>query len=250
MGKKNVGQTMNPKKDFQVDSWAAWAPGISTPEEWHAFLQGNLAVNPEIPADVTFLPAMQRRRLSPLARAAFHVCEKVMDNAAPCPSIFCSTYGETQRTYGILSDIAHQQEISPTAFSLSVHNAISGQFTIFFNNTHPTTALAPCENDYLITFADALGQLHENAESILLVYYEEALPEFYQPYARSTDYPCAVALRISKPETQHLSTYSLSFTPQNPSVKTDEPMPILQLIRFLTDDTRPLELGKWTLSRQ
>jgi hypothetical protein len=249
MGKKNVGQTMNPKMDFQVDSWAAWAPGISTPEEWRDFYHDNRAITPEVSADVAFLPAMQRRRLSTLARAAFHVIEKVMENADLCPSIFCSTYGETQRTYGILSDIAQQQEISPTAFSLSVHNAISGQFTIFFNNTHATTAMAPSENDYLIAFADALGQLNENAKSILLVFYEEALPEFYQPFARSTDYPCAVALRISKPAADPKNVYSLGFNSLNASNDNENPIPILQLIRFLSDNSTSLELGKWILSR-
>ncbi len=240
---------MNSQKQFQVDSWAAWAPGISTSDEWNAFHKGERSINPELSADVAFLPAMQRRRLSPLARAAFHVIEKVMENAELCPSIFCSTYGETQRTYGILSDIAHQQEISPTAFSLSVHNAISGQFTIFFNNTHPTSAMAPSENDYLTAFADALGQLDEQAKSVLLVFYEEALPEFYQPYARSTDYPCAMALRISKPDIAQKSVYTLSFNANNPTVTPENPMPIHQLIRFLCEKNLLLALGKWTLSR-
>lgn len=236
---------------FQIEDWAAWAPGISTREEWLDFHAGRRLIDTDQAADVKFLPAMQRRRLSPLARAAFHVTEQVMENATPCPSIFCSTYGETQRTFGILENIANKEDVSPTAFSLSVHNAISGQYTIFFNNTHPTSAMAPGFRDYLMPLADALGQIAEHQSPVLVVYYEEALPEFYRPYARSTDFPCAIALRIGAGSAT--DGYRLEFNP-DAGRAADEPdklneLPILQLIHFLAAQDTHLASGNWTISK-
>jgi hypothetical protein len=240
---------MNSKSHFHIDSWAAWAPGVSSHDDWRAYFANTLAINPEDKADVAFLPAMQRRRLSPLARAAFYVTEQIMSSAEACPSIFCSTYGETQRTYGILEDIAKQQEISPTAFSLSVHNAISGQFTIFFDNKHPTSAMAPSERDYLLPIADALAQLNEKASSVLLVYYEEALPEFYQPYAKSTEFPCALAFRISLANDTNKPSYQLTFNADDNEVSSTSNMPILQFIQSLAS-SHSTRIGNWTLAPQ
>ena len=237
-------------RHFQIDQWAAWAPGISSASDWQSFLSGAKSVDMEQAADVKFLPAMQRRRLSSLARAAFHVTEQVMADSAPCPSIFCSTYGETQRTYGILETIAEDQDISPTAFSLSVHNAISGQYTIFFNNEQPTSALAPSINDYLLPLADGLGWLDENTPSVLLVYYEEALPTFYQPYAESTEFPCAIALRISPGNATN--DYQLAYThtdsPNQPHTN-QKSVPILELIQFLAGNENALAIGNWALRK-
>ena len=138
MSNDNVTNNPSPSGKLKVERWAAWTSGVESAEEWRAFL----AQPQESPnsasvamADVSeFLTGMQRRRLSPLARAVFKVALKCVAKGECLPSIFCSVYGETQRTYSILETIAESEAVSPMDFSLSVHSAISGQFTILSNN--------------------------------------------------------------------------------------------------------------------
>ena len=60
--------------NFNIAAWRAWAPGLDSVADWQAWSQrpGVLAPSNAAP-DVSFLPAMQRRRLSRLARMAFSV---------------------------------------------------------------------------------------------------------------------------------------------------------------------------------
>jgi hypothetical protein len=217
--------------------------------QWQAFFKqgGTLCPNEAIDkADVSFLPAMQRRRLSTLARAALNVAHQCMDAQSPSPSIFCSLYGETQRTYGIIESVARQEDVSPMAFSLSVHNAISGQFSIFFNNTQPTTAISPSDHSYLSAFSEAVGLLDEGASSVLVVCYEEPLPEFYQPYISSVNQPVAIAFRIRLASADE-AAYSLAYQ-VSAADEGDEPG-ILALIRCFMLQTHDFQQGQWRLSR-
>jgi hypothetical protein len=92
------------------------------------------------------------------------------------------------------------EEISPTAFSLSVHNAIAGLFSIVYGNTAEMTVLASGEDGIGSAFLEALGLLQEGAADVLIVFYDEPLPDFYpaEPFKLSTDSRCAVVLAISK----------------------------------------------------
>ncbi|NRB38722.1 MAG: beta-ketoacyl synthase chain length factor [Pseudomonadales bacterium] len=240
---------------FNVESWAAWTQGVQTPEQWQALLNKGYNLpkhDAAIKADVSFLPAMQRRRLSPLARAALNVANQCMFEQAACPSIFCSVYGETQRTYNIVKTIAEAEDVSPMAFSLSVHNAISGQFGILFNNTETTTALSPADNSYLSAFAEAQGLLIEGAESVLIVCYEENIPEFYQPYIVSVPQPVAIAIKISLATHTDKPGYQLSFEPQTNIGQTkDQEIPaLLKLIDFFANNKQCLTQAGWVIQQR
>ena len=129
--------------NFNIAAWRAWAPGIDSVADWQAWSQ-----QPSIPAltdaapDVSFLPAMQRRRLSRLARMTFSVGWPLAEGREALPLVFISRHGETPRTFDILSDLAAEQPLSPTQFSLSVHNAIIGLWSIMRGETSEMTALA------------------------------------------------------------------------------------------------------------
>ena len=49
------------------------------------------------------------------------------------------------------------EEISPTAFSLSVHNAIAGLFSMARRNNTQSTVVAPGEEGMAPAFIEALG---------------------------------------------------------------------------------------------
>lgn len=236
---------MSGLRQFSIESFCAWAPGLSSTEAWQAYFVAPHTL-PDETADVSFLPAMQRRRLSPLARAAFYASYHCLQGETDCPAIYCSSRGELQRAESILMDIARGEDMSPTAFGLSVHNAIGGQSSILFGNKEPMFAVAPMEQDYLSAFVDALGHLNEGKASVLLVFYEEALPDFFAPYCNDADFPYALALKITRPK-HDLPSLQLDFVEQ--ANQDEQAMPsLLKLVRFMVQSQDELHLGNWRLS--
>src|SRR3990167_8490805 len=91
--------------EFRIEQWRAWAPGLDSMDDWCAWHQTPSRL-PDSGAqpDVGFLPAMQRRRLSRLARMAFHVAWPLAEAQGPMPMVFACRHGETPRTLAILTD--------------------------------------------------------------------------------------------------------------------------------------------------
>ena len=237
-----------PTVTFSVDRWFAWAPGIDNAKDWQTFFQHpeGYPIADDHKANVSFIPAMKRRRLSTLARAAFYAADKCLGEAENPPTIFCSLYGESQRTYDILSDISNQEDLSPMAFSLSVHNAISGQFSILQNLKTPSVAVAPGEEGYLSVFADAVGQLLEGQENVLLVFYEEPAPAFYREHIDTAPFPLALAVMISRKTADE--AFSLTFDGESPA-KDSAQLRIYRLIEFFTANQPSCAIGPWKIQR-
>lgn len=232
---------------FYMDSWQAWLPGIDEHEgDWQGFFQGRWQAS-EAKADVSFLPAMQRRRLSPLARAVAYVLHH--NASTQGAMVFCTRYGEVERTDGILRDIATEQEVSPTAFGLSVFNAIAGQISILQNNTEATSTLVPPEDGYLVAFADGLGRLQqENLAAITLVFYEEPLSEVLAPYCYPL--PCIMALAVTisnKPQADASKAWRLTYEREQAS-QVEPGAGMVELMRFFTLQEHQIQLGHWKIS--
>lgn len=151
--------------------------------------------------DVSALPPMQRRRLSRLARMAFHVAWPLAEAYPQLPMVFASRHGETPRTLAILTDLAQEEPLSPTQFSLSVHNAIIGLWSIQRGDTSEMTALAGAGDGLENAVLEACGMLADGAPAVLLVIAEETPPQLYQPYITDVPFPYAVSLLL-KPGSQ------------------------------------------------
>ncbi|QXW26460.1 beta-ketoacyl synthase chain length factor [Acinetobacter johnsonii] len=131
------------------------------------------------------IPAMQRRRLSRLAKLALNSAIQTLDTHNADYIVWVSQYGDEAKTLNILEDVLSEQTPSPTQFSTSVHNAISGLYSILCQDTTPATSLAGSWNDGLIEAYAWLKTMPE-ARQVLLVYYDDALPEIYiehQPFS-------------------------------------------------------------------
>jgi hypothetical protein len=234
---------MNHKLQFSVRDFKAWAPGAESEDDWQNIFDTGTCIDPNEKADVSFLPPMKRRRLSPLARATFNLLNEMADSSGTPPMIFCSQYGEAKRTFKILSDIASAEDVSPTAFSLSVHNAIAGQASIQFDNKEPILALGSDAQGYLNAFIDALGMLNEGKKQVLLVFYEESQPEFYNTQDFAPSFPCACALLIEKSADQNIHEMHAQ---ENTNTAQQAPQ-IISLIKYLMLNENQLQLGSWTL---
>lgn len=181
------------------------------------------------------IPAMQRRRLSRLAKLALNSAMQTLATQHADYIVWVSQYGDEAKTLNILADVLSEQTPSPTQFSTSVHNAISGLYSILCQDATPATSLAGSWNDGLIE-AYAWLKTRPEARQVLLVYYDEALPDIYaehQPFAAF-----AMAAMIS------LAPANLMLTPKH----TDATPAYQQALAFNTFWTNPeqTESEAWT----
>ncbi|MFL1516432.1 beta-ketoacyl synthase chain length factor [Pseudomonas prosekii] len=198
--------------NFNIAQWRAWAPGLESVDDWQAWCRQPVAPTcSDAAPDVSFLPAMQRRRLSRLARMAFSVGWPLADGRQDLPLVFISRHGETPRTFDILSDLAADQPLSPTQFSLSVHNAVIGLWSIMRGETSEMTALAAAGDGLEHGMLEAAALLSEGAPAVLLVVTEEQPPQAYSAWIDDVPFPYAVGLLITTGDDWQLS---LSSNPQ------------------------------------
>jgi len=131
------------------------------------------------------IPAMQRRRLSPLAKLALNSALGALDGSKADYIVWVSRYGDESKTLNILQDVLSEQTPSPTQFSTSVHNAISGLYSILCQDDTPSTSLSCSWSEGLIE-AYALLKSMKDIQRVLVVAYDEPLP---QVYAEAVDFP-------------------------------------------------------------
>jgi Beta-ketoacyl synthase, N-terminal domain len=124
--------------------------------------------------DIAFVEPIVRRRLSSLSKMAIKVAH---DCAAECGEVhvvFASRHGELRRTTDILDDLAADQPVSPTAFSLSVLNAMTGIFGIACRNGAPATAISAGAEALGYALLEAYAQYYADpATPVLVVYADE-----------------------------------------------------------------------------
>lgn len=174
-----------------LEHWCIWQAAESPAAAWPC--GHRLAA-----ADVGFLPLLQRRRLSPLARAAMATAWDCRGAYADLPAVFCSNHGESQAYFGMLEDLAAHRELSPSRFSLSVHNAIAGLYSQFSATRATLLVLAPGREGPFAALVEAAGLLLEGQERVLVACYDQPLPEAYQAYARGPEATVALAMRLSR----------------------------------------------------
>ncbi|AYC34580.1 3-oxoacyl-ACP synthase [Pseudomonas cavernae] len=183
---------------FRIEQWRAWAPGLDSAADWHAWSHTPVAQPDDgQQPDVGFLPALQRRRLSRLARMMFHVAWPLADGRGPLPLVFASRHGETSRTLAVLEDLGRGEPLSPTQFSLSVHNAIIGLWSILRGDTSEMSAMAAAGDGLEQALLEAAGLLGDGAAAVLLVVAEELPPALYRPSIDDVPFSYALALRLS-----------------------------------------------------
>lgn len=79
--------------------------------------------------DLSFIPMLQRRKLNSFGRAAIYTMNKVYENI-PMNIVFASSYGDVERVEKLIHQRQEDGEVSPAGFSLSVHNAVVGFFSL------------------------------------------------------------------------------------------------------------------------
>ena len=183
---------------FSIADWAAWAPGLANQTAWWTqFSDPNSTWEvTDAVAPVPELSPMTRRRLNRVGRSALQVAFATHKKVSTGPVIFASRYGDLERSVALLSALANNESLSPTAFSVSVHNAIGAIFSIEQGDTENYSALAAGVNTVPCALLEANALLDDGAASVMLVVYEDPLPEIYASNADAPQIPYAWACRI------------------------------------------------------
>ncbi|MFW1839574.1 beta-ketoacyl synthase chain length factor [Acinetobacter gyllenbergii] len=149
------------------------------------------------------IPAMQRRRLSSLAKMALHSALTALDGQQVDYIVWVSKYGDEQKTLDILKDVLQQQTPSPTQFSTSVHNAIAGLYSILCQDATPSTSLS-CEWTEALIEAYAILKSTATAQRVLVVAYDQALPNVYADALEFPAFALATIVSLEHPNVEVL----------------------------------------------
>ncbi|CAB3685338.1 hypothetical protein LMG3458_01835 [Achromobacter deleyi] len=182
---------------FSIAQWQGWTSGIEDASSWKHWAEHPYCpVGETCPPRLEFLPPMQRRRLTPMARSVFECAWPVADGHAPMPLVFASRHGETTRNFGLLQSLAAGEPLSPTAFGLSVHNAIAGQWSIIRRETTESVALSVEDDGLEHAFLEAGLLLADGHADVLVVLAEERPPAPYAPWIDDVPFSYAAAFRL------------------------------------------------------
>jgi hypothetical protein len=140
---------------------------------------------------------MLRRRLGPLAKTLLHIANECAAGLPGVRLVLASQHGELSYTLAMLRSLAAGEPVSPTLFSLSVHNSPAGIFSILRGERTPSTAIAAGEETLGHALLEASCQLDDGEEPVLMVYADAPLPKEYSGYAERREPLRAIAVLLA-----------------------------------------------------
>lgn len=224
-----------------IQNWSAWTPNLKSKENWQLWANNQASDSFSDDLNISDVPAMLRRRLSNLGKMAIACANDTEQNIPQRPSLFCSRHGELARSVGLLTSLAEDELLSPTHFSLSVHNAIGGMLSINKKDPSNITAIAAAENMVPAALLEAqLIMQEQGCDEILCVIYDDLIPE---PYANNTTIPDqAYALALVLNNRDSGTALDLSISAEINHQVSNEPQ-ALTFIRFLLNNEKILQLA-------
>ena len=142
---------------------------------------------------------MVRRRLNTLGRTALQVAFDLHTPAPQVPVVFGSRYGDAARSLDLLAHLARREPLSPTAFGLSVHNAIGAMYSLIRGDHANYLSVAAGPGTAAAAVVEAVGLLADGAPEVLVVFCDAPLPGGYAMFEDSPATMYAWAWRVTAP---------------------------------------------------
>jgi len=180
--------------------WAAWAPGHETPESWAAWAAAPVPLLGDGHPEAGFLPAMLRRRCTPLSRivltAAFACCPE--PERSQVRTVFASRHGSINESIDLLEAVVRSERISPAKFSHTVHNAQAGLFSIAAANRCASSSLSAGEDSFPCAWIEAATHVQREPDrAVLLVMADVPLADTFASLVDEPAVPYALALLVA-----------------------------------------------------
>jgi hypothetical protein len=236
------GSVMTGSVSFSIARWSAWAPGLDSRGAWSAWA----SCEPSSDAGAVFLgnesapirefPPLLARRASRSGRAGLRAAlDCTLGLAGSVITVFASRHGEVHRSVELLEALARSEPLSPTTFSLSVHNAAAGLFSIGRADRAASTSVAAGSDSLPMAVLEACGVLEEGASRVLVVAHDEPVPAPFQPYLAESSPHAGAAFLL---ESAGPKPFSLDHLPPEPPLDSPEGH-LVSLLRFLLDEEMP-----------
>jgi hypothetical protein len=200
-----------PAMRFRVQDWVAFGPGLGTLTGWSGSAG---TARPANALEELILPPMLRRRIGSAGQIAFRAAH-ALGKQQVARFVFCSRYGEMDRTFRILNSIATSEPASPADFTLSVHNALAGLLSIEWGNTAGHTAVCAGADTFGFGLLEAVASLNDaGANAVMLIYFEDSVPPPYDELAEESESRIALAMLLRAARDER-GEFALAFEPRS-----------------------------------
>jgi hypothetical protein len=202
---------------------------------------------------VPLLPAMMRRRLTPFGKMALGSLYKSLScvneekNPRDIQWVVSCRHGDTYRMVQLLSKLEQGELLSPTDFSLSVHNAIIGLFSIEMKNKKMHTALSGAQATFEMGLLEAFALHQESQKSVGYFYYDQPLPEMYRDKVQ--DDSCEVSILMildaedNSGQQSKNKVLKFTYTNEQDNKASHGFQTIISLVGFLNNDDKNYKIS-------
>ncbi len=160
-------------------------------------------INKHEHGDIT-IPMSLRRRLTPLGKLAMG---ELFRNRAQLPEVnheiswvMACRHGDSNRMINLLTNLAQKEQLSPMDFSLSVHNAIAGLFSIALGNKQSSTSLSGGKSTFEMGLLEAYALAEARQIHVGYLYYDMPLPVFYGDHVNEGEVGRCISMILSPDE--------------------------------------------------
>lgn len=191
------------RADYGITGWCGIAGGITTQQEWSLWAQNKRKISPVLPKpQIETVPGRIRRRLDILGRCVMFVCEQCLPLLKIEPAIISvSRHGDLPLLDKLIQCVRTGTDISPTAFTYSVHNRLSSLISMFADYRGVNGAYSSVRDGFPLALSEATAMIaDDHALQVLVVAYESEIPEGYHKIVSKPWSPHVVAFIVQKPD--------------------------------------------------
>lgn len=150
------------------------------------------------PPDIRYVNAGLRRKVSTLTKMSLKAANDCVGDYEAVRVVYASQHGDLSKTTKMLDNLAKDEALSPTDFSMSVLNTFSGVFSIAKKETQPSNSISSGFSSFGFGLLEAYLQLKNNPDTpVLYVYADEPAPEQYQVINQQFS-PHALAILLAR----------------------------------------------------
>ena len=209
-----------------INSINVWLQGLEDTTMLTLWANDNLSLPKDfVPPKPQYYPKGQLRRLSPFSKVVLHCLDIPQALTQNLPLIFASQHGDLAKTVSLIKDAALGEDLSPTQFALSVHNATTGLFSIATANTAPTTTISAGNNTFVEGLIEASMQCQQENTSVIYTYCDFDVPQEYRQFEECN--PARCITMILSNENDNLAAINLTLN--NQKVNSEESLSELSL---------------------
>lgn len=231
---------------FSVSDFCAWQQLPAGSEAPNHLAGIKLSEQP----DVSSIPAMLRRRLNTLGRAAASQILTILESGDNPAIVYNSRHGDLTRTLGVLKDLAANDPVSPMNFSLTVHNAVPGIISIHTGITATISSIASGNEGLVPTLLEGIGLLSDDCPKVICLLCDAPPPAIYRNVANQPELAYACCFVLERGNNLQLQQSS----PQQPSTQSERAPQAIDFAQFLATEIPTLTVtnngSKWLIEKK